>query len=251
MEPQILRKGAREEKPSLGIQGVQNSLDYLNEVAKQCDYRFAMRDLDIVKSYVQSKIHPVLKLVSNDESADFDLVFRPIPLRPNRNADDAPFAFEVAQERSAADGEHGVLISNSYLIECPEGVVTSSVWLDLPKERANFDRNILAPSSHVVLEFSGTSGERESGTSGFRLSADNRNAVAGNVKRGTQVVGSLFGKAGDAVWEWFLKPDFVDLMLRVIRVKLRHNGVWACLEKDSRFNFKISDVLLCASDFTA
>ena len=240
------------EASALCLDGVDDVFNGLNGKPKEMQYRLAGDDPNILKRYKEGEIHLVLKISSN-ECPDFEFLIAAIPYRHCGYTDHSTDPFNTVEGRTTADSENGVFVGIGYFVNSPQGVIPSYVWLERPKERVKWQRHIATPTFHAVLEFSSTTSEGERSVRfGFvRESSQEGDAIASAIESRAKVVNSFFQKVGNAVGNWFVEPEFVNLVLRVIRISLSKWSVWASREESADLDFKIRQVQLCPGDFTA
>jgi hypothetical protein len=145
-----------------------------------------------------------------------------------------------------------MLIDVTCFVECPEEIIPSSVRLVGAKDRVNFFRDIPGPSFDLVLEFDGVIGERERGSpqplAPGTLSKSVSSAVEGTAEVTDGIVGAISARLdGDRA----LDPEFCNLMVRSMRIRLEKRGAVVTIPKLLEFSVNVSGVFLCARNLSA
>jgi hypothetical protein len=188
-----------------------------------------------------------VKAATSDEGAEFDLVFNAVPRRIDEQLPDSASGSNASELRSEVDAEKSVLICDSYPVEGPENIISSFIRLERSKDRKQFLWNILAPSTHIVLEFDGTAPEGKVSMQRILVPACGRcDSETRVVQRGSDLMDCLPGFIDQVVRNSVLKSDPVDFVLRLIGVGITEHLAWANLQERTHLPYKSLDVQLCA-----
>jgi hypothetical protein len=68
------------------------------------------------------------------------------------------------------------------------------------------------------------------------------------IETGSDIVDGVSRNTAKGFRDRLREPEFVDLMLRFLRVRFYHDFVRIHIEEHPTFPFEIRDVFLCASD---
>jgi hypothetical protein len=135
------------------------------------------------------------------------------------------------------------------LIECPKGIIASSVRLARAKRRVDFFRDILRPSFYLVLKLGSAVSEREGGSSQSFAVGTYRESVSGAIQRTTEVNDGIMNTVGKGInWDRIFDPNFHDLVIRSLRIRLEKSGLIVSTPELAEFPFNVGAVLLCAGN---
>lgn len=241
-----ISESAREKTAGFRFDGKEKSPDLVSPVVEDSKYRFVFDDFDLVKSYCESKLYLVVNGRAMPECADFDLVFCVIPRRIDEQPNKSSSGRDIPELGRQVDTKNSVLISDGYPIEGPENIIPSLVRLECPKQREKFFGNVFTPSTHLVFEFSRTAPEGEVSVQGMNAGYSPRNTETGVVQCRPEVVDSFSGFIKQRIGDGPLKSEFVNILLRFLRVRLDHHLARAFVEEGVHLPFEITDVQLCA-----
>ncbi len=100
--------------------------------------------------------------------------------------------FEAIAEHSRSHcGQELMLVSNGYLVECPQNVIPSLVWLERAKQRKDFIRDILAETPGRHIKFSRSASEGKVSMTRLNSPARDRDSVSRVVKCGAKVINGI------------------------------------------------------------
>jgi hypothetical protein len=245
-------EGVRENSPDLPFHSHNDSIDYANHLVEECIHWLSVNNRNFVKGYEEGKLEIVVacRFGANDEQ--YHLLFDAIP-RMCWNLDVSnSLNEEFLAQRSSADGsKHFMLISNAYLVQCPEKVIASSVRLERAKERVDLFRDIGAASLHVVFELGNVASEGEVGFSRIDTSRGDGNAVASVIQGSTKIGSGVTDYISQKAWDRFRDLDLTHNMERQFRVRLDNSCVGLTIEEEQDLFFKVGDVFLSPRDFSA
>jgi hypothetical protein len=151
---------------------------------------------------------------------------------------------------NAGRNEGAVFLGVTEVVNSPEGVVPSFVWVTPPKECSDLRRQVSADVSgaiNIVVQIGETVCEGEIGLPRIFLPASNRGGVTGLVEHGPQIVGCIEKNTGKHMWEVESKLNFVDVVSR-IRIFIDNVGPRLAFDKFVNQRIEITDVMLCPNE---
>jgi len=229
-------------------QDIHNDVD---KVVQDIKHRFSTYNRYFVEGYEQSILCMVLNCGSSNAPSEFDLLFDAIPNGIDGHADEGAFPFHIAEHGSKRDGEQLVFVCDRYFVKCPEKIVPSLVRLVRTKYRVKFFRDVFTPSLNGVIEFDNTASKGEGSVLRVDSSSSYGQAVPSVIECRAEVVHSISSQSRKRIRQGPIELELVNLMPRLLRVKLYRHGVRACLEEDSRLPFEVRNVCLRASNLPA
>ncbi len=206
----------KSESAALSFGSHQDALDYAARFVEESSRRFAAQSLNAVDCYLKGEVAAYVRIKSSRNGHQSHLMFVSIPassdpVRANRMADTGTirdFGHEIGQGIPNPDGdESAVFLGITKLVQGPEGVIRSFVWLETPKNRIDFRWNVLAPANNTIIGI-----EEDAEKILRRLSNE---------------------------------PDFVNFLSR-LRISIDEFGPWVTVDKVTDHGIEITDVMLCA-----
>lgn len=236
------------ESDSLGLRfdSHDDALDYARAVVENANRLLAVKELNVANRYIEGELE--IHLVSYWDRTEYHLVFRSIPNRPIKAKGWPATNLGNADgyiSRDCPDGSDDVVfICATELVECPEKVIPSFVWLERPHKVADFIRQVLTPPLECTLELGGVGSEREVR---WLNGSKTRDGVQGLVERGAEVGGSVRSNTRQIDGQLLEKFQRVQLA-RAIVITLNDNAVGVRIEENITLPLKVTDVILCKSD---
>jgi hypothetical protein len=237
--------------PRLCFKSPQDSIDHARQIVHDGLNWLSINDRDFLKRYEEGEIQIVVKLRVGACVKEYDLVFCAIPDWIEVNGKSGPLHFDSLKQRAIAHGHQDLmLIGDAYLVECPEKVIASFVWLQSSQERVNLLRNISASAFQCVVEGSAISSK---GKVSFSRTApvSGGNAVDSMVKRIPDITGSIADNLGKFFGNGSDEFDFKLNVVGVLRVGFNNSLVWVTVVEGAKLDFEVRDVLLSPSQFAA
>jgi hypothetical protein len=263
------------EPTALCFRSAQDAIDYAHHLTQESNRRFAAIDLDAVNRYVKGDVSLVVRMRTEFGSRECDLVFVRVPIgisAAQATANDTGAAIVGKLEkvaipndrrwllRNLRDGElcpsdiegseGAVLLGVTELVQSPEGIISSFVWLEAPKQRCDFRRQICANlpfAVDIVVESGRVVSERKVGFLEPLLPGGNRAGVSGLVQYGSEVVRGVKNDTGQCGWQPPCEFDLVKV-LSGLEILVNSVGPWLCAYELVDFGIEIVDVMLCARD---
>lgn len=229
-------------------------MDFARQSGEDSKRFLAAHNINFIERYVKSECAIKFKFGIGAADCGYNLLFFAIPA--GRRKSDMKFAVGgsfyghrlTPQQPYPNWREHPVFVTDAYLVQGPEEVVPSLVWLEPTKQVPDLLRNILGVSKRVFEVRFGL-GEREVAVPGINRTAGNRDGVPCGIECFPQVVGSIanyFGKSGR---QWLDDLNFVNELVGKVRVSLSDTFVGAALLESVHSDLEIPNVLLCPCEF--
>lgn len=244
--------------PCLSFGSHQDALDYADKVVEDCNGFLAAHNLNVIEAYERGDAYLVLQVgVIGGAPCEHDLLFGAIP--HDWGVDHPEWFGYSLQDLQAGKGElprppgidsdgsqDCVFVSTTYLVQCPERVIPSLVWLERPKQRDDLLRDMLAIPLSTNFEIRGVASERKVAMATRRK----RDRVSSVVKGFPEIVDGVPSDLG-SLRQGLRAPHLVHDFLGLIRVGFRNNFVGVALFERDDSVFEILDVNLCSRKFTA
>jgi hypothetical protein len=207
--------------------------------------------LNIADRYIKGEIGCYLRLHSRLCNQECDLVFISVEgvaanFSPSGTNDvsgvDDPAPIDFERDKGA------VFLGITKLVESPQIVIPSFVWLLRAKQRNDFRGAIFAdlPSVDIVIELDGIVPERKIRSFQPTIAASESGSISGLVESGTEIVGNIEQDARQHFRHLLSELNLVDMISR-IRVLLDNMGVWLTIDKIVDEQLEIANVLLCSN----
>jgi hypothetical protein len=226
---------------------VDDRFNHIHKQIKSWDRILARNTLDFSKSYINAECELAVAFRVRPNGEQFHLVFTAIPDWGGIGHRPKPRSFEVeaSTECNASHwNEEFMLVSVTYLVECPQGLTPSFVWLVGPKERIDFFRDIFTSPLKSSVELGSLSRKGEVGVERILTSRSDSDSVHGVIQSRAKVVNNIpahFGKLGR---EFADHANFVNDVLGFLRVRLGELFVSVTLVENNCSLFEIGKVTL-------
>jgi hypothetical protein len=239
----------KSEPARLRFDSADDALDYADELVKRFNCMFAIQTLDFAKRYEESEIELAFECRFRPEGVQFHLVFRAIPYEGFGDAEVAgPAQIHTEANRCGYDwNKDGVCTSVACFFEGEQKLIPSTIRLEPAQERVNLFWHIFAVPFKGVFKTSGSSRERE--VSIFRIGKPGEgNGVKRLVQSIAEVSKSVSSDFGEFEGKISGQPDFVNDMVRLVRVGLSKGFVWGLFEELLDFPFEVGNMILSPCD---
>ena len=234
---------------SLRFDNVQDALDHASHLVEDCINWHSFNNRNVVERYEKGEIQLVVKVRICAGREEYHLVFSVIPLGIAVDGESDAGNLDFIQQCSVAHGRNDLmLVSDAYLVEGPQKVIPSLVWLERSKDRVNLMRDISASSFQVLFERIGVSSEGEVGFLGT-TALGSRNAVNGVVERIPEVAGCVSDNEGNGFGDCFGKFDLQMYLAESLRVGLNNSFVWVSIVEGAKLRVEVLDTFLSPSEF--
>jgi hypothetical protein len=140
-----------------------------------------------------------------------------------------------------------VFLGVTELVQGPEGVIPSFVWIEPAKQRYDFRGAILAdlPAFNIVIEAGKVISERKVSSFGVSLATCDSGSVASLVQHSPHIANGVKEDAGEHFRQLLREFDFVNIRSR-LRILINNVGPWLTFNKVVNERIEILDVMLCA-----
>jgi hypothetical protein len=238
---------------SFGLNLVDDRFDHPHKRFERFKGGLSVNPFDFAKRYVNAELEVAVELHPILGGKHYHLVFCAIPYRRVGHGDKAGSLNEGldAEGGSANRDQEFVLISDTYLVECPQQLATSLVRLVRAKEGVNLLRNICTSTFEVGLKVRSVTGEREVSIQRLRAPGREGNGVHGVIQSGSEIVNNVPGNLRESIGELLGQAKLVNDMLGFIRVRLGKNVAGVVLDKRQNFPFEFGEVILSPCEFAA
>lgn len=220
-----------------------DALHYADHIVQEANNRALRKWPDIIQVYDEGNCHVAVRCRLRNKT-EFDVMFSAVPFqaRPKRSrptsSDDKVISSELRRRDNA------VFISDGYLVNSPEKVIPSFVWIEPTQKRDDIWMKMLALSPDHVFKASLRGRKWEIGIFGFSGSRQRpRRGVRGLIKRSPQIVAGIRGHISKSLRQ-FLHSEFVPY-ISTYKLWLNRNGVWLFLDPKPDCPIKIMNVFLC------
>jgi len=224
-----------------------DALNYARKVVKDTENWLAVNKLNIAESYEKGVIiiHCVLGI---DGCLDqYHLVFGAVPSRWIREPNVSlalPFDCR-AVIRHCYGADESVFIGVTKLVQSPEKIIPSFVWLERAYQVRNFLREFSATTVEGRFVSGGISNREESVVSAN--SSQRSDGTDRLIESRPEIINSVDDMAVERQWHRFSQFELEELVSAVI-VQIGNSGVSVGLKEGIHFPFKLGKVILCPCD---
>jgi hypothetical protein len=241
------------EAAALCFRSHQDALDFAAHGSKDMPRLFIGERLDITNRYVKGDIGCYLRLHSrfSDQECDLAFVSTGDALRTNDRPSVADDIASVDYARFFDFNRHqsAVFLGVTKLVEGPEGIVPSFVWIESAKQRDDLWRAMFAdaPTINIVIELGKIVAERKAGPFGASPAACNSGGVSSLIENGAEIARDIEQDARQHLWRFLSEHNLMDVPAR-IRLCINDMGPWLAVDKLIDEHIEIVDVVLCANE---
>jgi hypothetical protein len=231
--------------PALCFGGPQDAINFARDGIQDANRRAAFDTVDVVKSYMEGNIHIVLQISFRGDPSKYDAIFVPLPSEHKLSGACSPHLIDVYSP--GADTywhKESVFVGVTKLVDGPEGIIPSLVWLERSKERTNFWAQIPTSPFDVVIQSDGRISEGKISILGVRNAAQNASSIATLIQAGSEGFDGLDGRIGPTIGDVARKFQTVDS--KAIRLYLSSTSGWVLLEEYLNTLFESANMFLCA-----
>jgi hypothetical protein len=240
---------------ALRFRGQNDALDFDAHSQEHVAGGSTVPTLHAANLYREGKVAAYLSILPRWSGHEYQLAFLRVP----SIAHDGPDARNVMGTRIMRDHPENVadlggdksamFLRVTELVETPEGVIPSFVWVAATKERHDFRREIAANSASIdiVIEAGEVVCERKVGGFGIGFSIRQRRGVTRLIEGRPQIVHGIEENAGQCGWKVFGKAKFAEV-LAGHKIFLNNVGPWVAVSKLLNGRVENVDVMLCACD---
>jgi hypothetical protein len=225
---------------ALRFDAFQDAVDFAAKRVESPEDFLSLYDLDFAKRYGDGELELVIELSSRTKGNNHHLIFNAIPNgRVGHLKEPSPMNGRTLANPCSSYGDSRLVLSGiRYFVECPQKLVASQVRLEPAKERLDLWRHILGPSKRIS-HLSHTSGEREGAVFGVGFSGGDGNSVRSVVESPSKVLSDVMRDVSNRFWEGYEELDLVNLMIRLLTIRLNHSSVGIGFLELDNFPLKI------------
>jgi hypothetical protein len=216
--------------------------------ARTCPACLPVRVFNVADRYIKGEIGCYPRLHSRLGNQECDLVFVSIEGvltngGPAGTDDicgvDNPRFIDFDRKKGA------VLLCVTKLVESPQIVIPSFVWLLRAEQRNDFRGTIFAdlPSINIVIELDSVVSEREVRPFQSSVAASESRSVSRLVENRAKIIGNIEQDARQHFRHFLGEFNLVDMVPR-IRILLDNMGVWLAVDKIVDVRIEVTNVLL-------
>lgn len=197
------------EPPTLSFGSHQDALDYASNVVEDANRRFVAHSLDFCERYRYGELDIVVKLVSHRGMGERDLIFHAVPMGWMQDSDRPRAALDIeATGDDAKWSQKSVLVGVAQLVQGPQRIIPSFVWLEAAKERQDFLRKMLgAAASYCVVESGGIVSKGKVGGLGIGVAGSNGGSIASLIENRAKCFDGLGCRVKRSNGNWALEAD--------------------------------------------
>lgn len=223
-----------------------DALDFARDCVERSKHWRARKYFNLAEDYVKGATNLVIQFRTTADPQKFCLVLRRIPsvVSEARRANDRPcFDVGAVTHRRCSQGDkHAVCFDVSGLVETPQGLIPSLVWLEIFKEHPYPGRDVnQLPVQFVVhVEAGGGEGERGPLVGASRMERDSA-SINGMIKSIPEVGKSILGDRRKLPRN--LSETQLVNILTCTRVIVDDKGIWLALDEALDPSIEIIDVI--------
>jgi hypothetical protein len=242
--PKSQDAGLQAEPDRLSFKSHDDALNYARKLVEDSNRWLVVHEFNAANRYMLGDVEIRINFTAGLNAENFHFVFRAIPDRVH-NVSAVPR--KVIHHKATAVNSDGadelMFIGVTELVQCPQEVVPSFVWLERAHEVNDFFRQVFAPASYAVLKFSFVVGEGEVGESSALPKCDG-DGIQGMIEGGAQVVNGVNSDMSQSGGHGLGELDLMHI-LRCIRIELNDVTVWVAIEELGNLPIKFTDAVLC------
>jgi hypothetical protein len=240
---------------ALRFRGQNDPLDFVAHSQEHMTGGNTVPSIHAANLYCEGKVAAYLSILPRWSDHEYQLAFLRVP----RVAHDGPDTRDVMRTRIMGDdarnvadlaGDKGAMFLRvTELVETPEGVIPSFVWVTATKEHYDFRREIAGNSTSIdiVIEAGKVVCERKVGGFGVGFPARQRRSVTRLIEGRPQIVHGVEENAGQYGREVFGEAEFMEV-LAGLKIFLNNVDPWVAVSELLNSRVEIVDVVQCARD---
>lgn len=146
------------ESSGLCFKTSQDAIDYASKTVKEANDWLIFHNVDFAERYAKQELCLIFNRFVRTSYGVYDLVFVAIPERHLlmvKNLENLTRNKICNSGTNPDRGKHSMFVGVTYLIESPEKVIPSFVWLEITKDRPDVMREIFKDSAIVEISLSG------------------------------------------------------------------------------------------------
>lgn len=236
------------ESRGLSFGSHQDALDFARKSVEDSHRWLLGQKVDFAEDYKKGNIEIVIRVRTGRDTHQFEFVFVAVPfgkIEGNSPSSDNDLVDLDASGSRCIGAEDAVFIGVRQLVQSPEQIIPSFVWLKRAKDRNDIRRNIFAAPLYDSVKLVGTFGEGEIRRFCITDACCGGYGKANLVQRRPEVVDGICSEVHQFFGDWGSKFEF-DNLLASVRVALSPMGVRLFVVEGLEDSCKIVDVFLCA-----
>ena len=227
--------------PRLSFSSHEDALDFARQSVEDSKRFLVAHNANLIERYEQGHAAFQLKVGFNGNlgsPCEYEFLVGAVPLNWRECDVKVPCVLSVTDgclvgplHGDFESSERCVLVCTNYLVQCPQKIIPSLVWLELSKERDNFLRKLFTVVSDTAFKVSGAASEGEVAFVGTRDACDRRDLEGQMIQSFSQIVDGIASDFRDPFGQRTNPLDLVQHFVRILRVSLdeRLVGVsWTC-----------------------
>jgi|GEM_PF-3470237 len=238
---------------SLSFNSHKDALNFVDHCAENANRWLSSNNVNFAERYKkgEAEVCITLYLAAESNAHEFKLIFRAVPVRspnsegatsvengavttPNRN-------FEAPRGNNDGDDDF-VFAGITELVQCPQEIVPSFVWLTRKHQVKDFFRDVLGSSVLAAGSLSSVSPKREMCMSSLGAASDGH-SISSVIKGGSHGVDRIRSNTLQSDWDGLSKSDLKHILKGVV-IALDNLNVRVGLIECSDLRFKLVDTAL-------
>jgi hypothetical protein len=244
---------------ALSLGSHQDALDFVAHSVEDQFCRPIAENFNAIDRYRKGEFAAYLEIIAGRHGHQCHLAFSRVPpdsstcWTSNVALGPTMVDFGVEGGRGVIDGERyesAVFLGITELVQGPEGIIPSFVWVESSKDREDFRRQMFARFSSPIdmgIELIESVGEREVGLFRRDFATSHSGGVSGLVEHGAKVIYGIENDAWQHDRQWLGELDFVKI-LSGLRLFINEVGPWVTVDKLRLNSIEVGDVMLCANE---
>lgn len=230
----------------LGLNSREDILNFVSHSVENTRRWMASNEFNLAKSYEELKVHICFTLRIAGGLGEQNFIFRAIPL--GRQECELPTMLEFSGDSSARGNDCGgdnqsVLVGITELVQTPEKIIRSEVWLERFHDCKNCIGNISGTSGLATFHLGRSVPEGEMSIPSLAAGSD----VTGLVKGSSHIKNRIRGDAVEHDWKALGELDLMKI-LSGIRITFSDLTVWVTCEEGISLPGEINNVVLCSCE---
>jgi hypothetical protein len=234
---------------ALRFRSHQNALDFASDGIEKRNRRLALNNFfRMVDNYIVGDLYVPAALRRLGGPKDYDLVLASGVHRSNGKGwyDAASWDSNCGSTKPYGNQQR-MFLNACEVVQSPKGVIPSFVWLELFKDRADFQGDILQ-AFEPIGKMDVICDDRKVGGVRLRSSpALDRDSESHLIEGCPQIVNSVKHYAGNIVGEGFSETEFMQVVSR-LRILFYNVGGLLIRSADPDSGIQVCDMVICATE---
>ena len=223
----------------LSFDTANDAIDYANKLVEDANRWLAVNDIDFCKRYESLNLYIQVCFRSALDMSEYQLIFQAVPSWWESKGCDV-FKRGKIYTPTARGHRNGtddlVFVGITKLVQCPQKIVPSLVWLKRGHDIKNFLGDVfglplaVGVPRYLTLHVRLVRSERELGALTV-FTSSNCHRETSLIESRTKTADSVKGDSWQTNGHWFGELDLVKL-LGSTRIQLSDTSVWVAIEED-------------------